>query len=123
MATTTEQRNITGVHFPKAFYEIVVAEAEAMSMNFGTAIRNIIRWHRGVGRGRHQEAQPVKAPKPNKKSSSKADKIKKSLLLDDEDLQHIDKMALPLGLTRQAVIVLILADWFGWTAVTPVKSK
>lgn len=72
---------------------------------------------------RNPASPEVKAPKADKRSSSKGDKVKKTLMLDDADLVHIDKIALPYGFTRQAAIVLILLDWFGLKATTPPVPK
>lgn len=122
MGATTEQRNIISIYIPEAFYAMIVAESEDMRMNFAAAVRVIIQWHRGIGRGRNPESPPAKLPRASKKSTTE-DKHKKNMALDEEDLKYLEKIARPYGFSRQTVIQLILMDWFGLPAISPLKRK
>ena len=115
MPTATEQRSLITLTLPTALAKILDQEATLTGSSIAPLIRRIVKWHRGIALGRHGDSPKVKLGN----RTTKPNQVKKGVLVDEDDVQHIDSIAWRIGITRVQALILIILDYFEIPPLSP----
>lgn len=119
MPTATDERILVSLTLPAALGKIMEEEAEKTGSAFAPLVRRIIKAHYGAAHGRHPNSAPVTL----KRRKTKPESLKKGILIDNEDADHLDALGYRIGLARTSVMVLVILDYFGIPAIPRVEPK
>lgn len=121
MSTQTSRREKMFVNLPEHLTTLVEKEVALMGLSTASFIRILIKSHRGDAPSRAPDAPIRKLPaKLRAKAASRA---AKQVLLDPEDIAYLDAIGLVGGLSRNAVVVLLLLDWFDIPYLKPARLR
>lgn len=112
MATNTEERTLVSLVLPGHLAKLLEQEAKHNSWSIAATVRHIAKWHRGVATSRHPDSKPAKLPARPSKT-----KVTKGVLMDQEDIDYLDKVRARAGFPRVVVLTIMIFDWFELEAV------
>jgi hypothetical protein len=118
MPTATDERLLVALTIPVALAKIMEEEAKLTGTAFAPLVRRIIKWHYGAAHGRHPDSPTVTL----KKRKTKPENVKKGILVDIADADHLDHLGYRIGLARTSMVLLVILQYFD-ISMSPPQSK
>tara|TARA_R110002073_G_scaffold103173_1_gene233579 strand:- start:472 stop:831 length:360 start_codon:yes stop_codon:yes gene_type:complete len=114
MATATEERILVSLTLPKPLAKILDDEANLCGTKLPSMVRRIVKSHYGKAHKRHPDSPQVKL----KHRKTKQTLIKKQVLIDNEDADHLDTIGFRLGVPRSTAMLITILEYFDIPIVT-----
>ncbi len=116
--TPTEERTVITLKVPTALAEVLKAETQAARSSLASLETAAVSWHQGEGLPRHPARPPIVLP-----ANPSGATVQKSMLLNPEHVDYLDRLGGRVGLARTATLLVILVQYLGDDALAPTPSR
>lgn len=121
MSTLTSKREKLFLNMPEHLGDWVEKECKRLSLSRASFVRMLIKAHKGDVQGREKDAP--RRTLPARLRAKEVTRAPKQVLLDPEDMAYLDSLGLAGGFTRNAVVILLLLDWFDVSHLKPTRPQ